>query len=101
MRKAWQRRDTLDLEVQAVIAKCLIVANSVVSTRKSEVREATVVLRGAIHDANAMTVLMAVKGLAIIGEDQDVEEIAEVPWRTRGSLNSIVRTLGLRVARAI
>jgi hypothetical protein len=94
MRKAWQRHGSLGMVVQAVIAKCLIEADVVGSPRQSEVGEAAVVLRRAIHDADAMSVLMAVKGLALVGADEDIAEIAEVPRRIPGSLNAVVRALG-------
>jgi hypothetical protein len=96
MRRAWRGRDTLDLVVQAVIARCLVEVDSLVSAQKSEVREAAVVLRSAIHDSNAMAVVAAVEGLAIIGADEDVERIAAVPRRLPGSLNWTIRMVGFR-----
>ncbi len=100
MRKAWRRRDTAgsslasDPVAQAVMARCLIQADSVVRAEKSEIAEATGLLRSAIHSDDAMAVVAAVQGLAIVGADEDVTRMAEVPRRVPALLNHVVRIVG-------
>jgi hypothetical protein len=100
MRKALRGRGAEDSSLvsdpvaQAVIARCLIQADSAAPTDKAEMAMATRILRSAIHSDDVMAVVAAVEGLAIIGADEDVTRIAEVPRRIPGLLNHVVRVVG-------
>lgn len=100
MRKGWRGRGTggsalvSDPVAQAVMARCLIQADSAVAAEKTEIAEATGVLRSVIRSDDAMAVVAAVEGLAIVGAQEDVTRIAEVPRRTPALLNHVVRIVG-------
>ena len=100
IRKAWRGRGTpgntlvSDRTAQAVIARCLIQADFAVTAEKAEITEAASILRSAIHGDDVMAVMVAVDGLAIIGADEDVARIAEVPRRIPTALNAVVRSVG-------
>jgi hypothetical protein len=101
MRQAWRDRispaatgTVRDPVVQAVIARCLIEVDARLQSDKVEMAEATTVLRSALHGDDVMGVLAAVEGLAILNSDQDVKDIADVPYRMPGTLNAVVRIVG-------
>jgi hypothetical protein len=100
MRKAWRGRGTAgstlvsDPVAQAVMARCLIQADSAVPAKKAEIMEATAILRSAVHSDDVMAVVAAVEGLAIVGADEDVTRIAEVARRVPALLNHVVRIVG-------
>jgi hypothetical protein len=77
-----------------VIARCLIQADSAATGEKAEIAEATVTLRSAILSNNVMSMVAAVEGLAIVGANEDLARIAEVPRRNRELLNWTVRVVG-------
>jgi hypothetical protein len=100
MRKALRGRRAEDSSLvsdpvaQAVMASCLIEVDSAAPTENAETAGATRILRFAIHSDDVMAVVAAVQGLAIIGADEDVPRIAEVPRRIPGLLNHVVRLVG-------
>jgi hypothetical protein len=101
MRQAWRVRHSpaatgtvRDPVVQAVIARCLIEVDARLQSDKVEMADATTVLRSALHGDDVMGVLAAVEGLAILNSDQDVKDIADVPYRMPGTLNAVVRIVG-------
>jgi hypothetical protein len=100
MRQGWRGRSTADGGLvsdpvaQAVIARCLIQADSAARLKNVEIAEATGFLRSAVHSDDVMTAIAAVQGLAIVGADEDVNRIAEVPRRVPALLNEVVRVVG-------
>ena len=100
IRKAWRVRGTAgntlvsDPVAQAVMARCLIQVDSAVPAEKAEITEATRFLRSAIHSDDAMAVVAAVEGLAIVSAAEDIARIADVPRRIPALLNHIVRIVG-------
>ena len=100
MRRAWLGRGTAgstlasDPVAQAVMARCLIQADSAVPAEKAEIAEAIGLLRSAIRSDDVMAVVAAVEGLAIVSDDEDVPRIAEVPRRIPALLNHVVRIVG-------
>jgi hypothetical protein len=101
MRPAWHDRESAnagtirDPSAQAIVARCLIEADHATGS-VAELVEAANLLRSAIGGADAMAVLAAVQGLAIIDADQDIRRIAGVPKRNPWLLNSVVRIVGFR-----
>jgi hypothetical protein len=100
MRKGRRGRGTAgstlasDPVAQAVMARCLIQADSAVSAGTAEIAEAISLLRSAMHSDDVMAVVAAVEGLAIVSDDEDVSRIAEVPRRMPALLNHVVRIIG-------
>jgi hypothetical protein len=101
MRQAWRDRHSptatgtvRDPVAQAVIARCLIEVDARLQSDKVEMVDATTVLRSALHGDDAMGVIVAVQGLAIVNSDQDVKDIADVAYRIPGMLNAVVGILG-------
>ena len=101
MRQAWRDRLSLaatgtvrDPIIQAVIARCLIQVDARLQSDRVEIADAATVLRSALHGDDVMGVLAAVEGLAILNSDQDVKDIADVPYRMPGTLNAVVRIVG-------
>jgi len=101
MRQVWRGRHSpaatgtvRDPVIQAVIARCLIKVDARLQSDRVEIADATTVLRSALHGDDVMGVLAAVEGLVILNSDQDVKDIADVPYRMPGTLNAVVRIVG-------
>jgi hypothetical protein len=101
MRRAWHERDSpgasdtmRDPVVQAIIATCLIEADAPSKRLTPEAVEATRLLRASIHSDDVTAVMSAVTGLAIIGSDEDIRSIADVPKRLPSLLTSVIRFAG-------